>query len=250
MEPTCVIYGLYCVCPSCSQDHPEEVRYVGQTQRGMKQRMAIHLTPYSLETEKFPVSKWKKAHGKENIRYKILEVCDTPEQLGDREVYWAQKLGTFASEGGRGLNLSAGAPGRRVNSSELSRRKEGFVLRGENAPWSKLTWDDVNFIRETYREGGNIQALAKKLGVSKGQARRIVTNQRWYDPTYTYEKMPPRSGEAHGASKVSDEIAWLIRNEREAKGTRLSELAEKYGSTVSNVQAICSGRRKGIPAVK
>lgn len=57
-------------------------------------------------------------------------------------------------------------------------------LKGEDCPWSKLTWDDVHYIRERYipRDPEFSQfALAKKFNISPGMISAIIRNERWVE---------------------------------------------------------------------
>lgn len=61
-------------------------------------------------------------------------------------------------------------------------------ISGENNHASKLTWDDVRYIRENYQpgvRGKGMKTMAKMFGVSSPIIRCVVENKTWRDPLYT-----------------------------------------------------------------
>ena len=50
---------------------------------------------------------------------------------------------------------------------------------GESNPASKVTWEIVAEIRALYASGMTAPALAKMVGLSRGQTWQIVTNKAW-----------------------------------------------------------------------
>lgn len=95
------IYGLYCVCSECSEI---EIRYVGQS-INFARRFERHLR--DAPNHSLPVGRWIVKHGRDNIRYSILEEIPN-EQLNEREVHWISELNTFLGENPRGLNCTTG----------------------------------------------------------------------------------------------------------------------------------------------
>ena len=65
-------------------------------------------------------------------------------------------------------------------------------LKGEDCPWSKLTADDIRYIRKKYiardREFGG-SALARKFGVCQEMISKIVLNKRWQTVIEEEEEM-------------------------------------------------------------
>ena len=61
-------------------------------------------------------------------------------------------------------------------------------ISGENNPASKLTWDDVRYIRENYQpgvRGKGLKAMAKMFGVSSMIIQCVVKNKTWKEPLST-----------------------------------------------------------------
>lgn len=73
--------------------------YVGQ------KKSNIFLSTKYLGSGKL-ISEAVKAHGVQNFTVELLEECETPEQLEEREIYWIKEL--RATEPNIGYNLSDG----------------------------------------------------------------------------------------------------------------------------------------------
>lgn len=59
-----------------------------------------------------------------------------------------------------------------------NRESNGTILRGEKAPWAKLTESDVIAIRAVGMAEPH-EKLAEQFGVSRSQIDRIVRRERW-----------------------------------------------------------------------
>ena len=68
-----------------------------------------------------------------------------------------------------------------ARDNALDRVKNGIqTLKGETNPNSKLTWDDVKWIRDNYRTGSKDRYdFAKKFDVSDELIYKIASNQLW-----------------------------------------------------------------------
>lgn len=71
-------------------------------------------------------------------------------------------------------NLYYGTP--KQNSDDA--RRHGTTLRGSRIPWSKLTEDDVRYIREN-PEALPQEALARQFGTKQSQISRIRHRHQW-----------------------------------------------------------------------
>ena len=72
----------------------------------------------------------------------------------------------------------------KYDSGHFDRNK----ISGENNHASKLTWENVRYIRENYQRGvrgKGLKSLAKTFGVSDAVIKCIVDNKTWRDPLYT-----------------------------------------------------------------
>lgn len=63
--------------------------------------------------------------------------------------------------------------------NEADKDRHGNRHRGEQSTSSKLTWAQVNQIRQRYRNGETQRALATAFGTSKTNVAMIVNNVTW-----------------------------------------------------------------------
>jgi len=76
-------------------------------------------------------------------------------------------------------HLKLGTPQENISDKvEKGRSKGGNTKKGENAPWSKLTNENVKEIRENPHDKC-IGCLSRQFKVSHGQIGRILHNERW-----------------------------------------------------------------------
>lgn len=110
MKPVGRIYVLI--------DSTNGKQYVGQTTKTLEQRLRRHLWPSTLEAGALHVANAIREHGAENFRIELVEECFSKDDMDVKELYHAQRLGTFYPAG---YNLRAGTgPG--ATSEELKRR--------------------------------------------------------------------------------------------------------------------------------
>ena len=95
LEKSCVIYLL--------TNKFDLMQYVGQTNRKLRVRLCAHKNNPSGY-----IGRAITKYGLENFKVEILEECETPEQLNEREIYWIAKLNTKAPNG---YNLTEGGTG-------------------------------------------------------------------------------------------------------------------------------------------
>ena len=62
------------------------MKYVGKTTRTIKKRFSEHASA------KNHLGNAIRKYGRENFKIEVLEECETPEQLDEREIYWIAKL--------------------------------------------------------------------------------------------------------------------------------------------------------------
>ena len=94
-EKSCVIYKITNLI--------DGKVYVGQTRQKLKKRISHHKkhNPHYLGHA-------IKKHGWENFKVEILEECETPEKLNERETFWIKKLNCQSPNG---YNLTNGGDG-------------------------------------------------------------------------------------------------------------------------------------------
>ena len=114
--------------------------YVGKTTTSLKQRMASHRCADTVIGNAICKYGWK------NFNVEVLEECDTPEQLNEREIFWIAALncktpnGYNRSDGGDGptgyvcsdeTRAKLSAAGKGIKKSPEHRAKIGAGNRGK-----------------------------------------------------------------------------------------------------------------------
>ena len=120
--------------------------YIGATTEGSGVRFNRHVAR-AAQGSSYPIHIAIREHGKENFKLEILQMCDSLDEMNERETYWIAKEGSTNPE--IGYNKKAGG-GIRFQTSE-TRRKIGDLHRGKISEKRKsiLQYDsDGNFLKE------------------------------------------------------------------------------------------------------
>lgn len=88
----------------------------------------------------------------------VMHKCDQRACINPRHLVLGTQLDNIADRVAKGRNGAA---------------------YGERASTAKLTYETVKQLREDRRNGAGLSRLAKKFGISKTQASRIVRGQSW-----------------------------------------------------------------------
>lgn len=120
-----VIFEVYGLFSSRDRGH---YRYVGQTRKGVSERLRGHLKRAKAGDRDYPVHTWISAEvaAGHDIEFFILEVCETPQGLDAAEVRWIERLRAV------GHNLTNTALGRYNHPMSIPgvREKVGASNRG------------------------------------------------------------------------------------------------------------------------
>lgn len=101
----------------------------------------------------------------------ICHRCDNPPCVNPAHLF----LGTPAdnqADASRKGRLPAG-------SRHHMRQQPELILRGDDAPWSKLTSEKIVRIRRLHSEGANASELSRRFNVSRWAIRRVVARETW-----------------------------------------------------------------------
>lgn len=248
------VYGLYCVC-GC--DPYETVKYVGQASMGARDRFNKHR--YSAKNgASWPVTRWMRKHGVDNIRYRVLETVDDGDALDEAEARWIVDLGTLIDDGGynimpggngvRGYKHSPWAKSRLPHeTSQETRDKISATLTGkfvgENASNVKATREQAEEVIRRYWAGETRKAIAAKMGLRFSTVTGICSGDAWkYLPRPDEPRVVISTGffepgsTPHG-TKLNPEKVRNIRA-RHAQGETARELATEFGVTPENISMI------------
>lgn len=191
IEPSNVVYGLFCVCHSCIDLRGNEIMYAGKTVNRPSKRLRGHVSKARMGDSR-PVSNWIRKHGPENIRYSILEVVAEDGDLYAREQWWIRHLNTVAPNG---YNLTDGGPGSTGMSFSDDRRKNigdgrrgGKVnavalaeLRESLTNNRKLRVYDVVRIKQRLWDGESQNSVARDYDVTSTVIARIDRDESFSD---------------------------------------------------------------------
>lgn len=123
-------------------------------------------------------------------------------------------------------------------------RRSRKAWRPETAGASKLTWELVRQIRESYvSEGETLTSLQEKYGLSKGTIHRVARNRSWVDPNYTPPKAwtaNPYSNRRHCA--LTMEQAEEVRATFKRGGVTRKQLSDTFGVTPQTISSILTGK--------
>ena len=224
-----VVYGLSCTC------HPEDgIRYVGQTVNA-KTRLVQHFANANYRrTKNYPVCRWIKKHGRDNIVMDILKTAPRGPALDAAEVAYIFQHKTFRSE--HGLNATVGGSGTPMHSAK----------RGGSHHSSKLTDEQAREVYELVLMGEFTQKeIAETYGVSKQTVTDIIQGKTYRNlslPALTDRRsnMPHMVGENNRNAKLTDEQVLQIHARHEA-GERADTLSIAYGVSVKSVNLIARG---------
>lgn len=109
------------------------------------------------------------------------------------------------------------------------RDRKGRQNRGADVHTAKLTEEQVSEIVVLYTTGEFTHgSLAIKYNVSIHTIQRILYGQSWKHLSKLEYKVVDRSGEAHGSSKLTEEMVLAIRSEYIPHKMTIRMLASKY----------------------
>lgn len=219
--------------------------YVGKT-KAPEARWAKHLSiAFSKRNkEKFAIHKAIKKYGVESFVFSVIQSLNSEDICNKAEQYWIsffqsrnKVFGYNLTEGGEGVS------GREVSEETRSKMRVKALGRkhteetltkisGDNNHSSKLTFNDVKFIRDTFNDDTTLVSLSKKYNVSSRTIARIIYNVDWADENYTPPK--PRAIKSTGKPKLTQEIVDQIR-QKYKEGISSIKLGKMFNITKANV---------------
>lgn len=241
-----VVYGLYCVCVECRLECPGEIRYVGQTMKGLARRFKDHvrtaIKPASTRTNllALPLYRWMRKHGTDNIRALLIDTAETPEALDELEKFWIDKLETFS--GPRGLNLSEGGIGLQgythtvESKAKMKKRFESREARmksskpGESHNLATFKEAEVSEIKKRLWEGERASDIAQALGVPLHRIQQINVDKSWgHVPWPIGPRVKPRRRSVF-SREDREQVQTLLKS-----GRSMHSVAKEYGVSVTAV---------------
>lgn len=160
-------------------------KYVGQTQRSLEIRWREHLA-CARNGKLYHLASSIRKYGAENFYVEVLEMCETPTKMFEREEYWINELKTIKN----GYNKSPGKIGNPIHVvSESTREKLSKIHKGKTlSEETKRKISETKKLKPTqftqeYRDKARIRASGRRHTVesrqkmSKAQKGRIVSDE-------------------------------------------------------------------------
>ena len=128
---------------------------------------------------------------------------------------------------------------------------------GEDHGEAKLTWEEVNQIRQLYTDEKMFQyQLAEKFNISQIVIWNIIHNKGWYDPDYKPENSylmrdkQLSTGVDHHNSIFNEEQVKSIRQRYNVESIGLKELAEQYNTSIRIMSLLVQNKSYYDPEYK
>lgn len=113
----------------------------------------------------------------------------------------------------------------------------GKDFAGEKNPRTKLTWENINWIREHRREY-TYEELSKMFSVSTSALKYICLGKSWKDNSYHFTPIKRnQTGENNGNAILTFEnVSWIRKHRKEYT---IKELGKMFGVSKSTISNIC-----------
>lgn len=200
-------------------------------------RTTAHRMAWELENGPIPSGLW------------VLHSCDNPPCVNHHHLFIgtpqdntadARAKGRLATGARHGLHKHPEAAARGGRHGSVTRPER--LARGSRSGTSKLTDEDVVEIRRSWKALRRNQ-LALKYGVSEIAIYHILTGKTWaHLPVGDYNAVAAHNLARHRCSnlKLTSDKVRTIRRKFQSGGITKSELARRYGVTVSTISCVLS----------
>lgn len=203
------IYGLYCLCLSCSDTGL--VRYVGQA-LDIRRRLSVHRSTKE-ETAERPSERWVAKNGSQNINSVVLELCTTQDELNQAETRWILALKTHNKDSEKGLNLTYGGDGLSgyEHSEETKERMRESGLSWWSIPENRNQRSEINKAVWGTEEMRLAQSLrSREQHARPGRRESNIANAAavWESPEYRKKRAETDKRVGHRISHVGRELIY------------------------------------------
>ena len=194
----------------CITNKINDKLYIGQTTRTLEERIYEHK-----HCKKTAVGKAIQKYGWKNFTVKIVEMCETLEQLNEREKFWIAKYNSIAPNG---YNLTEGG-----NNGLLS--DEACLKISVANTGKKRSAETCKRISES------------KTGTRMSEKTRAIMSAT--------RRGKPKSGKARANMKLAQ-----AKNQKRVRCLETGEVfesitmaAEHYGIRSGEISSVCNGKR-------
>tara|TARA_R110000822_G_scaffold254096_1_gene380483 strand:- start:3298 stop:3981 length:684 start_codon:yes stop_codon:yes gene_type:complete len=206
---------IYCIL------FPNGKRYVGKTECSLGKRKKEHKHHSKYETTRLYNAIRK--HGWDRLDWIVLEECNDPKVLSEKEIMWIEKFSCLERE--KGYNLREGGEGGR-HSEETKKKISKANLGEKNGMFGKPSWNSGKKLSKAHRDALS-ESHKDQTPWNKGLKGEYSTGPKSEEAKKKISKA--NSGENNGQAKMTWETVRAIRQEYKTTNTTQKELAKKYG---------------------
>lgn len=241
--------GIYCI-----ENKINGKKYIGKsidiTNRWKKHIIYLNNKDLRLENKHF-VNAWH-LYGADNFSFYIIEECPN-DMLNEREKYWIKKYDT--TNPAFGYNMTSGGTGGNTiiaySEKQLKEYKEkkrilhkSTALKGEKAPRSKLTKNQVIDIVERFRNGESDIEISEIYNVSNGTIDDIRRRKTWLSVTEQLGDWPESSPGCQHNTKKYIPVDMYSKNGEYIKTFPNARIADQEtGANFKHISSCCRGKR-------
>ena len=190
-----------------------QMKYVGQTIRTLKQRKSSHLSS-SKKGSTYYLHRAIRKYGAENFKWEVIYNASSEEELNEKETYFIKEYNTNSQDG---YNLTEGGRGiRGWKHSELTKEKiKQCAIKNNSAQYLK------KFVQsEEGRKKISLMQLGKtyEMKFGKEKAKQMIKDkQRLYNDKYGLQK----------SSEIREKISKNSKSGLQVVRTKMSESHKK-----------------------
>ena len=190
-----------------------QMKYVGQTTRTLKQRKSSHLSS-SKKGSTYYLHRAIRKYGAENFKWEVIHNATSEEELNEKETYFIKEYNTNSQVG---YNLTEGGRGiRGWKHSELTKEKiKQCAIKNNSAQYLK------KFVQsEEGRKKISLMQLGKtyEMKFGKEKAKQMIKDkQRLYNDKYGLQK----------SSEIREKISKNSKSGLQVVRTKMSESHKK-----------------------
>lgn len=190
-----------------------QMKYVGQTIRTLKQRKSSHLSS-SKKGSTYYLHRAIRKYGAENFKWEVIYNAASEEELNEKETYFIKEYNTNSQDG---YNLTEGGRGiRGWKHSELTKEKiKQCAIKNNSAQYLK------KFVQsEEGRKKISLMQLGKtyEMKFGKEKAKQMIKDkQRLYNDKYGLQK----------SSEIREKISKNSKSGLQVVRTKMSESHKK-----------------------
>lgn len=224
LEKSCVIYLL--------TNKFNLMRYVGQTNRKLRVRLCAHKNNPSGY-----IGRAITKYGLENFKVEILEECETPKQLNEREIFWIAKLNTKSPNGYNLTDGGAGCTGYKVSY------KTRYTRSINNPKKRPVRCLESSIIYES------VAAAARATGIDIRIISRNCTGERTHALKLHFEfvnKDLREKAKLKQTQKKNLKKKPVICLESGEVFESAAAAAKRFGILTSGISTVCNKKQKSV----